>query len=179
MRRCPRGPKPKSKYKSTGDPEACAGCSRSCAGNCGARGYQGATSRLSAERISLVGGAWDDPRRSCKVSWRRAGATSKKSLDEEVLRGAVPSAHVVRSCRPCATCPATSRGRELPSRCCSGVTVGGGRALPQVRCRWRGNRGFGRDGKQKNATKRTGRRASRNTAAKATSSQDDAVLLRY
>ena len=56
--RCPRAPKHKMKDKSTSDPEACAGCSRSGAGNCAARGWQGTPGWLSAQGTSLVGRSW-------------------------------------------------------------------------------------------------------------------------
>ena len=51
-------PKRIKMYRSTGDLGACACRSQRCAGNA-ARGWQGATCWLSAERTSLMGEAWE------------------------------------------------------------------------------------------------------------------------
>ena len=127
----PEPPRHKKKDTSTGDLGSCAGCSRRCAGNCAARGWQGATCWLSAERKSLVGGAWESPLRSCceTTGWEHATRKRRRracSWEQRLL-------HVVRRCRPCATCPATNR--RGPCRLVAvAVAVGGGRALPRLRC---------------------------------------------
>ena len=136
----PEPPRHKKKDTSTGDLGACAGCSRRCAGDSAARGWQGATCWLSAERKSLVGGDWASPLRSCCETTGWEHATRKRRR---------------RACsweqRPCATCPATNRRGPCPLAAVA-VAVGGGRALPRLRCHPRGNTGFGLDEKKKKCT---------------------------
>ena len=163
------------KGESTGDLEACASWSRKCGGTCAARGWQGATCWLSAERTSLVGGTWAFPLQSCREATGRERPTRKPR--RRACSGEQRLLHVVRRCRPCATYPATNR--RAPCRLAAlVVAAGGGMTIPPLRCYPRGNRGFGLDEKQKKCTwyktKKKGR-DSRSTAAKASSSQDDAI----
>ena len=122
----------KKKNRPTGDLGACAGSSRRCAGNA-ARGWQGATCWLSAERTSLMGGAWAVLLRSgpCVVD-QLAG----NSCDQKPRRGVWSKEqcrpHVVGGCCTCVMCPATNR-RGPCHLVAVVVAVGRGRALPPLR----------------------------------------------
>ena len=111
----PQGPAAQKTYKLTGDPAPCAGCSWSCAGNCGARGWPGATSWLSAGRTSLVGGAWVGSLQSCSEA-TGGRLVRARSLDEErTLRSIVfCMSSEVSSMRDV---PGDQQEGPMPSRC--------------------------------------------------------------
>ena len=120
-----------------GGTEACAGCSRSDAARCGARGWQKyrhvGVARSEQVWSVMLGSA---PSQGC-IATSKVRDQHAWPLVSFVLVLAVLSCeeqcsevqrllHVVQSCRPCGTCAATNR-RPLPSHCYSGR-------------RWRGKR---------------------------------------